>query len=385
MNKPPLLQRKPTSRYRPRHKRTALAVNAILGFKTMPMIALLSPALPDSASVASSALALYKALEASYPNMPQEEQRLLRHTMLDQTRPWQAMETDMPTLHAAISSDVHALVAQMPTTLSDALTAPAFVWGLTQDWIPNQASMVETILNKWSGENVHNEFLRDANAHAHIHLIRSTLFLMDQLPFDVNHLVYAKVMKHAKEIRMPYGLDRYEDNTAGTWLHWLACIAMRAQDAIEDEMGAIAHDVWRSIAFMVFYQVGFDAAFQSPQRRAFESVLDGTLPPVWKLLTLREAHADFWSDPLFSPRLNRLLSPHAGTRIMELPWREVSNENMQHKAIASNHALAKTFLPTIYPDAVLAIPPLVWSHQVGLVRTLLGHVFAGPRTPNLAF
>ena len=69
---------------------TALAVNAILGFKTMPMIALLSPALPDSASVASSALALYKALEASYPNMPQEEQRLLRHTMLDQTRPWQA-------------------------------------------------------------------------------------------------------------------------------------------------------------------------------------------------------------------------------------------------------------------------------------------------------
>ena len=358
---------------------TALAVNAILGFKTMPMIALLSPALPDSASVASSALALYKALEASYPNMPQEEQRLLRHTMLDQTRPWQAMETDMPTLHAAISSDVHALVAQMPTTLSDALTAPAFVWGLTQDWIPNQASMVETILNKWSGENVHNEFLRDANAHAHIHLIRSTLFLMDQLPFDVNHLVYAKVMKHAKEIRMPYGLDRYEDNTAGTWLHWLACIAMRAQDAIEDEMGAIAHDVWRSIAFMVFYQVGFDAAFQSPQRRAFESVLDGTLPPVWKLLTLREAHADFWSDPLFSPRLNRLLSPHAGTRIMELPWREVSNENMQHKAIASNHALAKTFLPTIYPDAVLAVPPPVWSHQVGLVRTLLGHVFAGAK------
>lgn len=331
---------------------------------------------PATFDVARIALALFQALETSYPAMPPEEQRLLRATMLDQTRPWQAMETDMPTLHAAISPEMHALVAHMPVPLFDAMTAPALVWGLTQDWVPNQASMVETVLTKWSGENVHNEFLRGPHAHAHVHLLRSSLLLLDQLPFDVDAIVYAKIMKHAKAIRMPYGFDGYMDETPGQWLYWLARIAMRAQDAIQDEMGAIAHDIWRSVAFTVFYQVGFDANFQSSQRRAFESILSGTLPTVWKLLTLREAHPDFWSDPLFSARLNRLLSPHVGTRIMELPWRQVSNENMQHKAIESNHRLARTFLPRIFQDAVATIPSPVWSHQVGLVRALLAHVFA---------
>lgn len=345
-----------------------------------------SPALPDTTDVASSALALYTALEISYPRMPSEEQRLLRATMLDQTRPWQAVETDMPTLHDTIAPEMHALLAKMPTSLADALTAPALVWGLTQDWVPNQASMVETVLNKWSAENVHNELLDGPNAHAHIHLLRSGLLLMDQLPFDVDPLVYAKIMKHAKAIRMPYGLDGYSDDTPGQWLHCLARIAVRAQDAIEDEMGAIAHDVWRSIAFFVFYQSGFDADFHSSQRRAFESVLNGTMPCVWKLLTLREAHPDFWSDPLFSPRLNHLLSPHTGTRIMELPWRQVANEKMQHKAVESNRALAKTFLPAVYEHAVQAIAPPVWSQQVGLVRALLAHVFSdsiGAAAPTL--
>lgn len=330
---------------------------------------------PSTYTVATFSLALYRALEDSYPRMPAEEQRLLRHTMLDQTRPWEAMATDMPTLHAAIPFEIHELAQRMPGSLADALTAPAFIWGLTQDWVPNQASMIERVLAKWSAENVHNEFLRDANAHAHIQLMRMTVLLMDQLPFSIDPLVYAKVMKHAQEFHCPYNLDSYEDDTAGFWLQCLAQITIRAEDAVKDEMDGVAYDVWSQIAATVFRKTW---SWGNPVRnlyRTFDYILSSTLPAMWILLTLREANPSYWTLPHCAPRLNRLMSPNIGRRILETPWHDIIDPEQQYKARETNHLLAKTFLPALYPTLMVMLPEDIWCNRIALVKALLSCVY----------
>lgn len=337
----------------------------------------MSPAVyPSTTDVSALSLALYRALETSYPRMPAEEQRLLRHTMLDQTRPWEALATDMPTLRSAISPEVLGLVHDMPCTLADGFFAPAFIWGLTQDWVPNHISMIESILNKWSIEHVHNEDLNDANLPAHIQLMRSLHLLMDRIPFGVDPLVYAKVLKHTKEIHRPFGADRYSDDTAAVWLQWLARTAMRAEDAIETEFGAPAPVVWSSIAASV---LGFDSYHILPALRhakTFTSILDSSLPAMWKLLTLRESHPDYWTLPQFVPRLKHLVSSRVGTRALEMPWSEIDNPKMQYKAIESNKRLAQTFFPDHYPALAIVLKEENWASRLGLVQALLASVFS---------
>ena len=335
---------------------------------------------PPLLDVANLGLALYKALDESYPRMPFEEQRLLRHTLLDQTRPWEALATDMPTLRAAIAPSAAGLVHTMPGTLADALFAPAIIWALTQEWIPNQASMVETALTKWSAEHVHNEDLRGPHLEHHIQLMRMFHTLLQQLPFGVDPLVYAKVLSHTKEVHRPYGVDNYEDDTPGVWLQWLARTAIIADAAIQTEMGVAAHDVWHGIAYFAFSQASFDMNYGAPHSTMFDSILSSTLPAKWRLLTLREAHPDYWSLPQFAPRLSHLLSRRLGQRILELPWRQVHNSQMQFKAVTSNHLLAKTFLPQMYPALCIVLKEETWSSQIGMVQALLAHTFSMEET-----
>ena len=335
---------------------------------------------PPLLDVANLTLALYKALNDSYPRMPFEEQRLLRHTLLDQTRPWEALTTDMPTLHAAIAPSAAGLVHAMPGTLADALFAPAIIWALTQEWIPNQASMVETVLTKWSAEHVHNEDLQGPHIEHHIHLMCMLHTLLQQLPFGVDPLVYAKVLKHAKEVPRPHGVEKYKDDTPGVWLQWLARTAILAEEAIQGEIGAAAHDVWHGIAYFAFSQASFDIDYGASHSTMFESILSSTLPAKWRLLTLREAHPDYWSLSKFAPRLSHLLSKRTGQRILELPWRQVHNSQMQLKAVASNHLLAKTFLPEMYPALCIVLKDETWSSQIGMVQALLAHTFSMEET-----
>lgn len=344
------------------------------------MLESMPPNYPPNRDVAALSLALYNAFDASYPRMPAEEQRLLRATMLDQTRPWEAVQTDMPTLRTAISGDVYGIVQDMPGTLADAMFAPAFIWGLTQDWVPNQSSMVETVLNKWSAEHVHNEDLKGPHIEAHIQLMQQMVLLLDQMPFDVDPLVYAKVLRHTNQVHRPYGVDRYNDDTPGVWLQWLARITIRGEAGIFQELCAPAHLVWDSIALFVFTQVSRDIQPQLKHAVVFESILDSTLPAMWRLLTLRHAHTDYWTLPQFAPRLHHVLSRRVGIRIMELPWRGVDNVRMNQKAIESNRVLAQTFLPDLYPALSVMLEADAWANPISLVQVLLACAFSMENT-----
>ena len=335
------------------------------------------PALyPTTIDLAELSLTLYQALDAVYPCMPAEEQRLLRHTMLDQTRPWEAMATNMPTLHVAIKPETFSFLGSIEQTLSDALFAPAIVWGLTQDWVPNQYSMIETILNKWSAEHVHNEDLHHANVESHIYLMRMFHLLMQQLPFEVDPLVYARLFAHAKETRRIYDARSYKDDTAGVWLQWLARTAVCAADAIENELGSPAHDVWSNMASSVFGQMRFGGRPSRVGYLVFEHVLNSTLPSTWRLLTLREADAEYWLSPQFVPRLQHLLSGRSGQRILEIPWCSVRDEDMKSMVIHCNNHLAQLYLPDMYPALYIMLKDDVWTDQILLVQALLASVFS---------
>jgi hypothetical protein len=118
--------------------------------------------------------------------------------------------------------------------------------------------------------------------------------------------------------------------------------------------------------------------------KTFNSILDSTLPPMWKILTLAKSHPDYWTLPQFVPRLEHLLSRKVGTRALEIPWAQmitIHTANTQYKAIESNHRLAQTFFPDLYPALVIMLKEEAWANRLGMIQTLLDSTFSAPDQP----
>lgn len=318
--------------------------------------------------------ALFDALDTSYPQMSEQEQQLLRHNILDTTQRWDDLTIEFPTLLASISPENMHLASQAPGGLANSLYGPTLVWALTQDWVPNQISMVILLLQKWQASVAPEQRLWQVDLNHPIHLAQMLVLTMDTLPFELDPLVYYKVMNTCK---MGLSLDfmgNLDYHIAGRWLASLARLADRSGDTRETGRST-AYDDWQNVTYAVCGILNYVVLPPPRVMVFFDDILRSTMPTTWRLRSLKFMPPLCWLHASHVLLLKNLLPRETTARAESLPLFFVSttpsDRNEATPRLNVNHQLVQTYFPELYLALALLLPDDAWGNPPTLVNAIV--------------
>lgn len=335
----------------------------------------ISPAPLTTSELSQLGRALFDALETSYPNMPEQEQQLLRHSILDTTQRWDDLAMEFPTLVATISSEAKYLANQAPGGLVASLYAPSLIWALTQDWVPNQTSMVMLLLQKWQSTVSPEQRSWQVDVNHPIHLAQMLVLTMDTLPFELDPLVYYKVMNACKwGLSMDF-MGNLDYHIACRWLTGLARLAERSGDTRETGKST-AYDDWQNITYAVCGMLNYMVLPPTRVMVFFDDILRSTMPTAWRLRSLKFMPPMCWLNEPHVLLLKSLLPRDTNARAESLPLFFVSTtpddrtEATPHY-LNVNHQLVQTYFPEMYLALAMLLPEDAWGAPSTLVNAIV--------------